>query len=125
MAPRKLGSVTTKKSDEHFQLIVNDNLALCQRTMMVPINKAQNTADKAHERLDCMNTRLTQLDDPKVGMVQTIWNERNHIKNLLYGIGVMVLISMTANFVMQGNSKLKITKEDLKEAVKAALVEMK
>ena len=66
-----------------------------------------------------------QLDDPKVGMVQTIWNERNHIKNLLYGIGVMVLISMTANFVMQGNSKLKITKEDLKEAVKAALVEMK
>lgn len=65
------------KDDEHTANIAKDVTKACQVSQNVTIQKAQNTAEKAHKRIDdCMDDpekgvliRLARLDDPEMGKV--------------------------------------------------------
>ena len=117
--------VTYKKEDEHTQILISRNLKLCQQTMTPSITEAKKVAVRAHERIDEnekeYESRLTRLDDKEVGKVTIMWKERNKI----IGVGAVLLLAILANIFIGVNSGARIDKAMLKEAVKAALTELK
>lgn len=118
MAPIKRVAATYRKPDEHFQLLINDNLMLCQKTMIVPINEARQTANRAHDRIDCHEKRMNRLDDEKVGQVTILWAERNKV----IGVALILLALIIVNLFVSGNGKLD--KSALKTAIKESLAEI-
>lgn len=118
MKARHLSPLNYKKTDEHFQLLIGDNLALCQATQKPIIDKAQQTANRAHERIDCHETRLNRLDDEKIGQVTILWAERNKV----IGIALILLALIIVNLFISGNGKFD--KSALKAAIKESLAEI-
>jgi hypothetical protein len=110
-----------KDKDEHVQTLINKNLELCQGSEDVKIENIERIAKRAHERADCHETRLNRLDDPEVGKVTTLWNERNNVIK----VGAVLLLAIVVNIVIGAMGNGKIDKTVLKEAVKSALEELK
>jgi hypothetical protein len=120
MAPRKT-ALAKGPQDDHVLLLISGHQDACKLEMLPIIGKAQQTAEKAHGRVDDVETRLARLDDEKVGMVTTLWNERNKV----IAVGGVLLVAIIINIVIGLMGEGKIDKNTLKEAVKAALIEVK
>jgi hypothetical protein len=129
MKPRRTPSLTIRKGDEHTQLQINDNLTLCQATMTPKIDDAKNTAVKCHDRLDChikddhkeVNDRLSTMDAKEIGKVTILWNDRNKV---IVAFGALLVAIITNVAVAWFKNSRPISKQDLQDAVKSAIVEI-
>ena len=112
---------TRQTNDEHTLFLISGHQETCKTEMLPIIGKVQNTAEKAHGRVDDVETRLARLDDEKVGMVTTLWNERNKV----IAVGGILLLAILVNITIGIMGGSKMDKTMLKDAVKDALTELK
>ncbi len=122
--------VYNKQQDEHVQLLISQNLRLCQTSMTPLINKAQITAEKAHVRVDEMEDRIFIMDNPETGKVTVMWEDRkaiaNYIRNALIAMVGTSLLAIS--IFMVGFYKKEVsepTKEMIKTMVELTLTEFK
>lgn len=127
MAMRK--NALKSPQDDHVLLLISGHQEACKLEMLPVIGEARRTAERSHERLDAhlkddhkeVNDRLFRMDDTEVGKVTILWSERNKI----IAVGGVLLVAIIINIVIGLMGDGKIDKNTLKEAVKAALTEMK
>jgi hypothetical protein len=86
-----LDDITIKPEDEHICRIINKYIACCQKTMFPEINKAQNCADVANNRIDYFENEMTNKD---TGKVTIIWKERKEIIRIIMGTGATLIAGM-------------------------------
>jgi hypothetical protein len=129
MRPRRTPSLTIRKGDEHTQLQINDSLTLCQTTMMPKIEEAKKTAVVCHDRLDShikddhkeVNDRLFRIDDKETGKMTILWNDRNKI---IVAVGALLVAVITNMAVAWFKNSRPISKQDLEDAVKSAIMDI-
>jgi hypothetical protein len=102
--------ITYQKNDEHIQLQIAQNLKLCQTTMFPVINKAQQTSEKCHDRVDCMDLRVTRLDDNDTGKVTTLWKERGAVIKAFWGLVITVIASLMISIITQNWHQIRTEK---------------
>jgi hypothetical protein len=114
MVPKRL-------ADDHIKLMIGEHIKFCQTTMLPVIQKVDQKVEKAHLRIDCVETRQTRLDDPEVGKVSIMWKRENRV--IL--VGVVLALLILANLWVGSSNGGKLDKVALKAAVKEALTEIK
>jgi hypothetical protein len=120
--------VKATKNDDHTQCLIDANLAACQTSMRVPINEAHQTAKRAHERVDEIKDRLFSLDNPEVGKVTQLWEDREYVQNavrraLVY-MFLTVLASGAAGYYLRP-TPTPLDKSVLKQVIKEAVADLK
>ena len=117
--------VIYNKKDEHVQMMIGQNLSLCQGSMMGVIDDVKRTAEKAHERIDKTNERVLILDNSETGKVTTMWKEsqqlKKDIRNALFAIFATILVSQITNYFI--NNGRGISKQELADSIKTAIIE--
>lgn len=119
--------VFRRRGDDHLQLVIDENLSLCQMTMGVKIEDAKNASVKAHGRVDVLEDRVMRLDDPEVGKVTKLWDDREYVQKAVRRILVYMFFSVAlaggAGYYLRPDPVLD--KMALKQAIKDAVVELK
>ena len=127
MATRK--ATMKAPQDDHVLLLIAGHQQSCKAEILPVIGRAQQTAERSHERLDEhlkeehkeVNDRLFRMDDTEVGKVTILWSERNKI----IAVGGILLLGIVINIMVGVLGGAKIDKNTLKEAVKEALTQVK
>jgi hypothetical protein len=116
--------------DEHFHVLIKQDLALCQTTMKPIIEESKKIALKAHDRLDGISERMTTLDHEKTGMVTRLWEDsemlRKQIRNTLYTVVLMTIVfGITSVLVSREKKDNPLNPQIIGEIVKSVMSEVR